>query len=252
MGVNGATDTFANANPPPRDPGTDSSKQVKEFQEALSSANETASPLGVAKEQLDYLILKGEQLDLSKLDPLKCFGPPPEPNGPQLRAATGNEKPYFEPKTLSNLFTLHLEDPGVAGNLTVCTGGCFGAGGSLGFQSGSQDRLTTGVGLLVDASLGASTDIGDALPKGTTVEAGLGLVSGSYNVNEKGWSAKATLGGLADISLSEKGWGVGIGPVEVNGDGIKFGRDVIPKAVVGAGVTISEESSKFFLDPSGK
>jgi hypothetical protein len=134
MGVNGATDVVTNANLPPRNPDTDFSKQMKDFQEALSSANETNSPLGVAKQQLDYLISKGEQLDPSKLDPSKCFGPEPTPTGPELRAASGNKKPYFEPKTpisqLGNLFTPHLEDPGVAGNLTVCPGVCFGAGGS--------------------------------------------------------------------------------------------------------------------------
>jgi hypothetical protein len=36
MGVNGATDTVQNAYPAPRNPGTDSSKQVKEFQEAVN------------------------------------------------------------------------------------------------------------------------------------------------------------------------------------------------------------------------
>jgi hypothetical protein len=102
---------------------------------------------------------------------------------------------------------------------------------------------------LVDFSLGASTDIGDALPKGTIFEVGIPEVSGSYNVNEKGWSAKVGIEGLADISLSsEKGLAFGIGPVEVNSDGIKLGRDVIPKVVLGVGVTYSEESSKVFPD----
>jgi hypothetical protein len=49
---------------------------------ALESTSRTtrddpASLLG--ESQVDYLILKGEQLDVSKLDPLKCFGPPSPP-----------------------------------------------------------------------------------------------------------------------------------------------------------------------------
>jgi len=35
MGVNGATDTVTNANPPPRNPDTDSSKEAKEFKETV-------------------------------------------------------------------------------------------------------------------------------------------------------------------------------------------------------------------------
>jgi hypothetical protein len=105
---------------------------------------------------------------------------------------------------------------------------------------------------LADVSLGASTDIGDPLPKGTTFEAGIGPLYGSYNVNEKGSSVNLVGGikGLADVEYSsEKGFALGIGRVEVNGDGIKLGRDVIPKLVLGIGVTYSEESSKFFSDP---
>jgi hypothetical protein len=45
MGVNGATDTVTNANPPPRTPDTGSSKEVKEFKEAVdrsTTSNDSA------------------------------------------------------------------------------------------------------------------------------------------------------------------------------------------------------------------
>ncbi|WP_141098839.1 hypothetical protein [Rhizobium esperanzae] len=57
-----------------------------------------ATLFGDAKSQVDNLIVKGEQLDPSKLDSLKCFGPPsrPSPTIEAYRAPiyTAPENPY--------------------------------------------------------------------------------------------------------------------------------------------------------------
>jgi hypothetical protein len=191
----------------------------------------------------DYGIVAPSQLD--------------DPNVPQMRAATGNDKPYYEPDPdlafAQSVKDTVTKDPGVAANGTLCFPICEGAGASWGANSGGQDRITTGGGLLVNGSLEASTDIGDTLPKGLVVQAGAALGSVTYNSNDKGWSLKGSIGieGVADISpqySSEKGPALGIGPVEFNSEGVKVGREV--KIVVGAAVMYSDTSEKMIGPPA--
>ena len=61
MSVPGATDTVKNANPPPTNTGTASSKQVKEFKEAVdrSTTSSTSSPQSKSTANSNPIILAG-------------------------------------------------------------------------------------------------------------------------------------------------------------------------------------------------